>query len=450
MLRVSGSANPVFGVCHQIEPHARAAFSSACAVGAVFPLREKTVTLCAMRILSPVPACCFLRPILGPVLCSLSWLIACLVLAGCAAAQPGVDPDRPGFPAATGHSPAQSLPEAWRHLGLRLAADNLYDTDLDAVLRKLDPPSPDPMGRKIQELYRNQFPSQPSPSPPGTPPPAKSPPVYVYPNVVTPENAAECRDFIARHETAFVRAEQRYLVPRSIAAALLFVETRLGRSLGKHNVLHTLASMAAARDPGQLGDWLEKLDRPEARLDWIGETMLKRSDWAYRELVAFLTYVRTNNIDPLTVPGSVYGAMGICQFMPSNISLFAVDGNDNGLIDLFEVDDAVASLSNYLIQNGWKPNADRETQFTALKRYNRLNIYANTILCLADLVRGEPVGQPVLPAGQKKPVKKPAGKKTPDRKTAAAKASPKKTPATGAPAAKTAKPRVPQAAGSKN
>jgi len=272
----------------------------------------------------------------------------------------------------------------------------------------------------------------------------------VYPKVVTPENAAECRDFIAQHEAAFARAETLYQVPRSIAAALLFVETRLGRSLGKQNALYTLASMAASRDPGQLGLWLEKLDLSESRLDWIGETMRKRSDWAYKELVALLAYVRANNIDPLTVPGSIYGAMGICQFMPSNIPLFAVDGNGDGVIDLFQIDDAVASLSNYLVQNGWKPNADRKTQFEALKRYNRLNIYANTILCLADLVRGEPMGRPLLPGGKKTLTQQPAGKKTP-AKPAAAKASPGKVPAKASPpATKTAKPQTTKIAGPKN
>jgi len=356
----------------------------------------------------------------APVLWFLFWLLACLTLAGCAAAQSASEAGRPGSQANAGPSSAQSLPESWQALGLRLEADNQYGADIDAILRASDPPSPDPMGRKIQELYRIAFPTP-------THPAVRHPKLRLYPNVVTLENAAACRAFIAEHEAAFVRAETLYQVPRSIAAALLFVETRLGSAPGKQSVLHTLASMAASREPAQLGPWLEKLEQHEARLDWIAETMRKRSDWAYRELVAFLTYVRANNIDPLTVPGSIYGAMGICQFMPSNIAIFAVDGNDDGRIDLFQVDDAVASLSNYLVRNGWKPQSDRKIWFAALRRYNRVDIYANTILCLADLVRGEPVGQLVASGGKKTPAQKP-GKKSPARKAPPAKPSADKIP----------------------
>jgi membrane-bound lytic murein transglycosylase B len=280
-------------------------------------------------------------------------------------------------------------------------------------------------------LYRSKFP--PPPPPPGTPRPPKPPRLRRYPNGVTPENAAECRTFIALHEAVFARIEKSSAVPRSIAASLLFVETRLGRSPGKHKVLYALASMAAARDPSRLGPWMEKLNHPEKHLDWIGETMRKRSDWAYTEFVAFLTYVRANNIDPLSVMGSIYGAMGMCQFIPSNIPIFAVDGDNDGVIDLYQIDDAVASLSNYLVRHGWKPDSDRKAQFAALRRYNHEDVYANTILCLADLVRGEAGGQ--VFSGKKAPAKKPAGKtpakqapKTPTKKTPAQKTPDKQAP----------------------
>lgn len=302
-------------------------------------------------------------------------------------------------PLQTAPSPVMSLPEGWQALAARLEADALYGPDLDAAFRAAPPPTQDPMGRKIHELYLSKFAPPPPPPPPGTP---KREPVYVYPKVVTAENAALCKAFITQHEAAFARAEQRYGVPRDIAVALMFVETRLGRSLGKNDVFHTLASMASSRDPSMIDTWLAKLDQPETQLGWIRETMHKRADWAYKELVAFITHARANGLDHLGVPGSVYGAMGICQFMPSNLAPYGADGNEDGVINLFVVDDAIASLANYLTQNGWKPGLGRAGQHAALKRYNRLNIYANTILALADLVRGEVVGKPVTPGGAKK------------------------------------------------
>ena len=352
-----------------------------------------------------------------------SGILLCLglfLLGGCAAqseatqataqtAQKTVQP-----PAAS----ADTLPATWQALGKRLTAGNLYAADLDDIFRRLDTPSQDPMGRKVQELYRNAF--TPPPPPPSPDAPAKKP-RYINANVVNEDNAALCRQFLIDNEQAFARAEALYGVPRDIAASLLFVETRLGEYLGKNDVFYTLASMAASRHPDQIPLWLEQLDEPESRLDWIQERMEQRSDWAYKELTAFIRYARANNFQLLSVPGSVYGAMGLCQFMPSNLLPYGADGNDDGVINLFIADDAIASLCNYLAQNGWKPGLSRADRHAALKRYNRLNIYANNILCLADLVRGEAMGKPVIPGQKdkstaKKTTKKPA--KSPAKNTA--------------------------------
>jgi membrane-bound lytic murein transglycosylase B len=141
----------------------------------------------------------------------------------------------------------------------------------------------------------------------------------------------------------------------------------------------------------------------------------------------------------------MYGAMGLCQFMPSSIEPYGADGNDDGVIDFFLVDDAVASLSNYLQKNGWKPGLSRAARHTVLRRYNRQDMYANTILGLADMIRGVPVGKPVFSSPPKnRPGKKPAvsgkgGKPPPPKKTSPPKKpSPAKTPSSG----KTAPPKT--------
>ena len=40
-----------------------------------------------------------------------------------------------------------------------------------------------------------------------------------------------------------------------------------------------------------------------------------RSEWGYRELLALLRYAAANGRNPSSIPGSIYGAIGICQFM---------------------------------------------------------------------------------------------------------------------------------------
>ena len=46
--------------------------------------------------------------------------------------------------------------------------------------------------------------------------------------------------------------------------------------------------------------------------------------------------------------------------------------------------DAVASLANYLAQHGWNKAATRAQKQKVIKTYNRIDIYANTILGLAE------------------------------------------------------------------
>ena len=52
--------------------------------------------------------------------------------------------------------------------------------------------------------------------------------------------------------------------------------------------------------------------------------------------------------------GSYAGAIGLPQFMPGSIRRFAVDGNNDGRIDLRNSpEDAIASVANFLKAHGW-------------------------------------------------------------------------------------------------
>lgn len=275
----------------------------------------------------------------------------------------------------------------WRPLAERLAADGLAGPRVDALLATLAAtPSQSPMGRKMRELYMRRF----FPKPPS----GKPAPLY-YKGVVTEKNARLCREFIAANPQAFARAEARYGVPPAIAVSLLFVETRLGKVLADvpENAFYTLASMAVSRRPQDISDWLPRMPGYERHLDWFAETMPKRADWAYKEVRALVAHLLHDNADPRALPSSIYGAVGLCQFMPSNIAIYGADGDGDGKVDLFSVPDAVASLSNYLAKHGWKPGISRARQHTLLMAYNHSQTYANTILALSDLVAQPPASQ---------------------------------------------------------
>lgn len=283
-----------------------------------------------------------------------------------------------------------TVPEVWRPLLARLAAEGISGPDVDMMFIALgEQATQDPMGRKVRELYTKTFLRKPPD--PNAP---KVPRLRLYKGVVTPENAQTCRNFIAQNIAAFTRAQQRYGVPPETAAALLFVETRLGTSMGKERALYTLASMARSDTPDTIIDWLPQLPDYTLHLDWMQELMPKRAEWAYKELKALVVHLRTQGIEAATVPGSIYGAVGMCQFMPSNLIPYGADGDDDGVIDLFTVPDAVESLSNYLSKHGWKAGSTRAAQHAVLKTYNRVDIYANTIMALADLIAGRSLPLP--------------------------------------------------------
>ena len=283
------------------------------------------------------------------------------------------------LPSAT---PVHGRPAAiWEPLLQRLAADGISGPQVTALFAALPAEATQsPMGRKMKELYRRRF----LPAPP----PSGKPRQQYYKGVVTEANARTCADFIKANAAAFDEVQRRYGVPRHVAVALLFVETRLGRVLGdvKENAFYTLASMAVSRDPDDIRQWLPQLPGYEKHLGWLKETMPQRADWAYKETRALVEHMLRDQVPAEHLPGSIYGAVGLCQFMPSNITTYGADGDGDGRVDLFTIPDAVASLSCYLYKHGWRAGIDRKRQHALLMRYNKSTVYANTILALGDLV----------------------------------------------------------------
>ena len=101
-----------------------------------------------------------------------------------------------------------------------------------------------------------------------------------------------------------------------------------------------------------------------------------------------MKYTNREEMDPASIPGSYAGAMGIPQFMPSNIRTLAKDGNNDGRIDLFNHADAISSVANYLKHYGWRPGIDDKKAYKVLLRYNYSKYYANTIIKISKLLKG--------------------------------------------------------------
>ncbi len=134
---------------------------------------------------------------------------------------------------------------------------------------------------------------------------------------------------LAEQRERLQRVARRYGVQPRFLVALWGIETDYGRLTGGFNALSALATLA-----------------------YDG----RRAAYFRRELLQALRIVEAGHVAPEEMTGSWAGAMGQTQFMPSTFVNYAVDGNGDGHIDLWnDLDDVFASAANYLSSMGWNP-----------------------------------------------------------------------------------------------
>ena len=203
-------------------------------------------------------------------------------------------------------------------------------------------------------------------------------------------NIASAKKYMQEHQEALAFAESTYGVDKEVVTAIILVETKLGTYTGKKSVINTLATLSAMTDekPRQtIWDNLPDDDRRMSR-EAFEKKADQKSTWAYRELKAFIKYTEREGMDPTVIKGSYAGAMGISQFMPSNIAPYGKDGNADGQVDLFVHADAISSVASYLNHYGWEPGISREAAFKVVYHYNHSKYYVDTILEIADKLKG--------------------------------------------------------------
>jgi membrane-bound lytic murein transglycosylase B len=142
------------------------------------------------------------------------------------------------------------------------------------------------------------------------------------------------------------RAEAQYGVPAEIIAGIIGVETIYGRDTGRFRVVDVLTTLAFA--------YPESPNRND------------RMQFFRSELEKTLLLARKEGIDPFSLLGSFAGAVGMPQFMPSNILRLGVDYDGDGVVDLRNsAADAIGSVANFLIAHGWDRNAAGPSVFQA-------------------------------------------------------------------------------------
>ncbi|AYJ85650.1 lytic murein transglycosylase [Sphingomonas paeninsulae] len=125
------------------------------------------------------------------------------------------------------------------------------------------------------------------------------------------------------------RVERETGVPESIMVSIWGNETNYGSYTGDFDLPRSLASLA-----------------------YDG----RRRDLFAQEFIDSLKII-DRGISRDTIKGSWAGATGLPQFLPSMYLKVARDGDGDGRIDIWNSEaDALASIANYFVQAGWRPN----------------------------------------------------------------------------------------------
>ena len=135
------------------------------------------------------------------------------------------------------------------------------------------------------------------------------------------------RKLLAEHRATLNAIEREFGVPPAIVLAIWGRETDYGRYKLPHDAIRVLATQA-----------------------YTG----RRKDLFRNELLAALELLQSG-VPRARMRSSWGGAMGLTQFLPSELSKYAVDFDRNGRADIWtSVPDALASAAKQLAAKGWQ------------------------------------------------------------------------------------------------
>jgi membrane-bound lytic murein transglycosylase B len=212
-----------------------------------------------------------------------------------------------------------------------------------------------------------------------------------YDQFLSPYSQHKAKRYLELYERTLSETERRFGVEPEVVVAVLTVETALGTYPGKYKTINVLSTMAVAEQNEIKEQILASLTVEQRKMQSatvISKRLTKRATRGYRELKALINYVHNNAIDPFSMVGSSEGAIGIPQFLPSNIEYYGRDGDGDGRIDLFNHHDAIASVAFFLRAHHWGRAKSAGGKKKVILYYNRSSYYANTVYTLAQKLNG--------------------------------------------------------------
>lgn len=171
------------------------------------------------------------------------------------------------------------------------------------------------------------------------------------------------RSKIAKNPNFYSALEQRYGVAPSVIVAIWGMETGFGNFMGDSNVVSAIATLAYD---------------------------CRRSDFFSPHAMAALQLVDRGSLSSGTV-GAMHGEVGHTQFLPGNVARYGVDGDGNGVVDLTNQVDALASTANFLAQKGWQRGVgfqEGQPNFAVIQQWNAAGVYQKAIAQMAGRIDG--------------------------------------------------------------
>ena len=154
-------------------------------------------------------------------------------------------------------------------------------------------------------------------------------------------------------------------VDKYLLVSLVGVESNYGKHHGQYSVFNALYTL------------IHQLPR--------------KKKWAEKELSEFIILCHGNEIDPHSIKGSYAGAFGFGQFIPSSFNYYAIDYDRDNVRDHNKWPDVLGSIANYLLKNGYKPNANdyskSSSAWKSVFAYNRSNNYVGVIMELRQEIK---------------------------------------------------------------
>ena len=196
-----------------------------------------------------------------------------------------------------------------------------------------------------------------------------------------PERIDAGAAFSKEHRAVLERVEAQRGVDFEVIVGILMWETKLGTITGDYQVFNAFISQAFFIDQANAVALARKEEQGKINAEAQKRRVESIRNRARNNLVALVRQCKARGLDPLAQKGSWAGAMGFPQFMPASLR-WADDGNGDGVIDLYNFDDAIASVGRYLSERGY-----RTDHVKAVWNYNNEDAYVQGVLAFGDALK---------------------------------------------------------------